>query len=243
MTISKYIRTVLYLCITIHIFISCSSDDSTNNTEALTEEEAVELIEASLQTRTGGLHQVATMYSENITAAISLNELCNTLQEDTFPYTYEGNLITADRLINLSYNVSCNFFNIPQTAEITATSSGTFTTQRIASNDTSQTSLSVSGLQLLSNTLLFNGNHTREGTSQITINQNTRNINSIFDIEITNLTIDKQTLEIISGNALVTLTGTTNQGNPFSFEGAIVFNDNQTITLIINGNEYEINIS
>ncbi len=243
MTIFKYIKTVLYLCITINIFISCSSDDSTNNTESLTEEEAVELIEVSLQTRTGGLHQAAKMYSENIKKAIIVNEICNTLQEDTFPYTYEGNLITADRLFNLSYNVRCNFFNIPQTAEITATSSGTFTTQRIVSNDNSQTSLSVSGMQLLSNTLLFNGTYTREGTSQITINQTIRNINSSFDLEIINLTIDKQTLEIISGNALVNLTGTTNQGNPFSFEGAIIFNDNQTITLIINGNEYEININ
>jgi len=243
MTISKSIKTLSYLVITVFSLTSCTNDDDSIASETLTEEEAVELVEASLQKNTGGLNETTKTYSEDLTTDITLNEVCGILYEETFPYTYNGNFITANYIIVWSYQMSCNTLNIPETAEFNATSSGVYTTRRIESNDVSQSSLSVSGLQPTSDTYLFNGNFKREGNQQITLNQNTRSVNSTVSLEITNLTVDKENYEIISGNGTVELTGSTNQGNSFSFEGSIIFNGNGSATLTINGNGYEININ
>jgi hypothetical protein len=139
--------------------------------------------------------------------------------------------------------MSCTDLDTPETAEFNATSSGTYSTQKIESSDASQTSFSILGLESTSENYVFNGNFKRDGNQQITINQNTRSLNSAVYLEIVNLNVDKVNYEIISGSGTLTLTGKANQGNSFSFEGTLIFNGNETATLTLNGTSYEINLN
>lgn len=243
MTITESIKTLFFLTITTFFLTSCSKDDDTITSTEITDEEAVELVEASLQKSTGGLNETTKSYSEELTTDITLNELCDTLYEETFPYTFNGNFIEAEYNIDWSYQMNCNNLNIPETVEFDATSSGTYTTQRIESNDSSQASFNISGLQPTADAYVFNGNFKRDGNQKITINQKTKSINSALSIEITDITVEKVAYEIISGNGLLNLTGTTNEGNSFSFEGSIIFNGNGAATLTLNGNTYEISLN
>jgi hypothetical protein len=242
MTISKSIQTLFYVSALVCSVTSCSNDDDTTATDALTQEEAVELVEGALQKSTNGLNETTKSYSEELATDITLNDLCGTLYDENFQHTFNGTFIAAQYEIDWSYLMTCNNFNTPVTAAFDATSSGTYSTQRIQSNDTSQSYFDVSGLEFSSPSLFFNGDYTRLGSQQITINQNTRSINSSLIINVTNLEIDKVDYEITTGTGVVNLTGTTNQGNAFSFQGGLVFNGNGTATLTLNGAAYVINL-
>jgi hypothetical protein len=63
MTISKSIKTLFFASSMVLSLSSCSNDDDAITANTLTEEEAVELIEASLQKSTGGLNQTTEAYS------------------------------------------------------------------------------------------------------------------------------------------------------------------------------------
>jgi hypothetical protein len=242
MKISKSITTLL--CGTLIVFglTSCAKDDDTLTPDKLTDEEVVELVEASLQKSTGGLNQTTAMYSEELTTNITLNELCGSLYQETFPYSINDAYIQAEYIFDGSYQINCTSLNIPETVELNVVTTGTYSTRRIESNDVSQTSFTISGLEFASDAYLFNGNFIKEGNQQITMNQKTRSVYSAVYVELTNLAVDKVNYQIISGNATLTLTGNTNQINSFSFEGTIIFNGNRTATLTLSGNAYEINL-
>jgi hypothetical protein len=64
---------------------------------------------------------------------------------------------------------------------------------------------------------------------------------SVLIVNLTDIIIDKSTSTITSGTASLILTGTS-QNASFSIEGSLIFNGNDTATLIINENTYVINI-
>ncbi|MDP5082237.1 MAG: hypothetical protein NWP87_06225 [Winogradskyella sp.] len=242
MTLSKSNLKVILLSITICYLTSCSKDNSPIVFSEVTEEEAAELIETSLQKSTGGLNEITKTYSEELTTDITLNESCDTAYEESFTYSYNTNSIQADYLTNWSYEMTCTDLDVPESVVFEASSAGNYTTTRIVSEDTMQTSASISGLQPSSQTLIFNGSFKREGAQEITINLNTRSLSSSLKVDFTNLIVDKSTYAITSGTGTASLMG-INQNNSFSFEGTVVFNGNGSATLTLNGNSYQIDIN
>ena len=80
MTLSKSIVTA----IVIQSLISCTNEEDMEIKNVVSEEEAVVLIESSLQKSTGGLNEMTNTFSEELTTDITLNELCGTLYEASF---------------------------------------------------------------------------------------------------------------------------------------------------------------
>lgn len=242
MNLSKSNLKVILLLITTFYLTSCSKDNQPIVFNEVTEEDAVELIEASLQKSTGGLNETTKTYSEELATDITLNESCDTAYEESFTYSYNANSIQADYLTNWSYQMTCTDLDVPQSAVFEASSTGNYTTTRIVSEDAMETSARISGLQPSSLTLIFSGSFKREGAQKITTNFNIRNLSSSLRVDFTDLIVDKSTYAIISGTGTASLTG-VNQNNSFLFEGSVVFNGNGSATLTINGNSYEININ
>lgn len=246
MTRMKSPTTLAYLVLFVFSLAlnSCSKDDEIiAPSDVLTEQDAVELIESSLQKSTGGLSQTASVYSAELDTEITVNASCDSLYEETLPYTYNGNLIQANYTKYWAYQLACSNLNIPQTADFNASSTGTYSTPRIESDDVTQSSFTISGLQPTSDAFLFNGSYSREGSQQITINQVTRSINSTLSVEVIDLLLNKGTYEINSGTGTCSLTGSTDQGNTFLFEGDLVFNGNGTASLTVNGNTHLIELN
>ncbi len=240
MKLSKSFTVVFSLLIALMFFSSCNKDEQVY--EEITEEDAVEIIESSMQKSTGGITETTEKYAEDLENDITLNDLCNTPYNESYTFTNNG-IITANYTFNWQYELACSDpVNIPQSATFSANSSGSYNTQRINSNDSSESAFAVTGLQPGASFFVFNGTYKRAGSQDITTSLNARSISSELNMTLGDIFINKSTFEIDSGSGNFTLTG-TNQGNSFSFEGSLLFNGNGVATLILNGNTYQIDIN
>lgn len=238
MTLSKSIFTVLVIL----SLISCTNEEDMEMKNEVSEEEAVVLIESSLQKSTGGLNEMTNTFSKELTTNITLNELCDTLYEASSNYYYNEAPILADYKIDWSYMMACNGFNVLQMVDFEAGSVGSYSTSRINSNDVTNTAITISGLQPSASSLVFSGFFNREGTQSISTNLKTRSLSSKFNVDLVNVLIDKSNYSISSGGGTFVLSGLS-QNIPFSFNGTIVFNGNGSVKLTVNENDYEININ
>ncbi|HKK39547.1 MAG TPA: hypothetical protein VJ949_09020 [Cryomorphaceae bacterium] len=74
-------------------------------------------------------------------------------------------------------------------------------------------------------------------------NENQENIFSWdYEAEWTTVAISKETNQIDSGSGVFTLIMTGPQGNSFTFDGSVVFNGEQSATVTVNGEVYEVNL-
>ncbi len=238
----KHSKLFILGLFTISLFnLSCSSnDDDIDKTSNITEEEAVEIIETSLQKSTVGINDTTEKFSEELTTNITINLECGTLYDDTFVTSYDGENVQSSYTVDWSYEMSCNNLNIPQSVVFAFATDGNYSSPRIISTDSSNGNFEMSGLQPTATEMILNGNFYRDGMQILTV-INERAVNSNLEVELANITIDKETNSIVSGTGTVVLTGTTQNRN-FTFQGSIVFNGNGSATIMLNGNTYEINL-
>ncbi|MCR9174152.1 MAG: hypothetical protein NXI10_16765 [bacterium] len=220
------------------LLTSCSKDEPAKE---VTEEDAVELIEGSLQASTGGLDETVAKYSEDLVTEFVPNDNCGESYDTTYNFSYSGAISQADYTMTWGYVLNCNGF-VPSTADLSAMASGTYSTNRMTSNDNTDASLTVSGLEPSNEELNFNGSLQREGNQTITINSNTREITSTITVTLTDVQVDKSSYEILSGTGTA-LVNASNGTDSFSFNGSIVFNGGGSATLTLNGNTYTINLN
>jgi hypothetical protein len=221
----------------IMLFSACQKEESS----PMTEEEAVEIVEASLQKNTGGLAKTTEDFTEELVTD-TVNNSCGTAHQDNFTFNYDNFNIEADYAVNWSYNITCNAFNIPESAALTVSSTGTYTTLRMNSADNLSASLNITGMEWTAANVVFNGSFGRSGTQQITTNLSNRSLSSDIAITLNNINVSKSSYTIQSGSATVSLSG-SDQGVPFSYNGVIVFNGSDDATLTMNGNNYNIALS
>jgi len=242
MKLNKLFFLGLFTISTLGFIMSCSSNDDgdNNTTETLTEEEAVLIIESSVQKSTAGVNDNAEKFSEELTTNITINLECDVFYEDNFVTNYDSGNIQASYTVDWSYIMTCNDINVPQTISFSYASDGDYTTPRISSTDTSSGSFEISGLQPSESEIVVNGDFIREGVQIVTI-INERAVNSHLEIVLNDVIINKDTSSIVSGTGTAILTGAS-QNTTFLFEGSIVFNGDETATITINGNSYQINL-
>lgn len=243
MKISKLFLIALISLNLIIVTTSCNKDDDntvTPETTALSEEESVELIESSLRKSTGGFNDTSKTFSESLTTDIIINEDCSMIYDDTYVISYDENIVQASYTVDWSYEMTCNTIGIPQSVTFSSSTDGNYNTQHIISEDNSTSYFEITGLQPSSETMVLNGDYERNGMQVLTI-INTRSMTSVLTVNLTDVIIDKSTSTITSGTASLILTGTS-QNASFSIEGNLIFNGDDTATLIINENTYVINI-
>ena len=222
--------------------ISCNKDSDDDSTPAVTEEEAVELVEASLSEESAGASATTAEYARAYEEEIEQNVQCNVGQQTSYNLTYNGNLAQANYHFEWDYLIACNSLSIPESATLNSSGNGTYSTNRLESDDASTFNASVTGLEPSVSAMTFNGNFERSGTQRLTTNQNTRSITSTFSTQLNDLVVSKADYQIDSGTGSFTLTGTNNE-HQFSFAGTIEFTGNQTATVTINGSSYNISLN
>lgn len=205
---------------------------------AISESDAVEIIEANLQANAGGLVTNIEDIAEQLVAAVSSGELCDSLYSKTIEDDFQGSQIQASYTSEISYEMACNTFDIPQTATFSALTSAMYNSSRIVSDDDGDFSGNATGLQPSSLTMNMTGDYSRTGAQELNFAEQ-KDITSILAVNLNTLEISKQDFEIQSGNGIISLTGST-ADEAFSFEGTIVFNGGNTATITINNTTYEI---
>lgn len=226
----------LFLILMFTPFTAC---ERVENLQELSEGEAVEIIEAALQEASAGLQQHLEDLVENL-EEISIEEVCDSVIVKQDSASSQNPRLTLSYTTDWVFDLSCNGFNIPQAATFTAATTVDYATSRMISDDETSFNGDVNGLALSASAYLINGDYLRDGTQDF-IGSSPKTANSLLDMELTNLEVDKGDREILSGTATYSLTGSTSQ--PFSYTGTITFLGNGDLTLVVNGTTYNISLN
>ncbi|MCI4648038.1 hypothetical protein [Phaeodactylibacter sp.] len=236
MTKFKVLISIVVFSFPVLLFTSCEKTDET--IENISESDAAEIIEASLQANAGGLVTNIEDIVEQLVTAVTSGELCDTLYSSTIEEDFQGAKIQASYTSELSYEMTCNAVEIPQTATFSILTESMYSSSRIESDDNGNFTGNATNLQPSSLTMNINGDYSQTGTQALNFMEQ-KNISSTLTATLSTLQISKQDFEIESGNAILSWTGSTSD-ETFSFEGTIVFNGGNTATLTINGTTYQI---
>jgi hypothetical protein len=228
---------ILLLAVLGGLIISCEDDEPIQTNLALTEEEAVDIVESTLARQSAGLDESTYKFSKSYEEEYQVNSECNTMVQDDYDFDYNGNFVQADYAYTWDFTLTCNAFSVPQSASFNSSGSGSYSTPKLNSDDTMAFSANVTGLQPVASEFIYNGSYQRMGTQEYTSNFVNKYITSDYNSTISNITVSKSDYQITSGSADFTLTGYSN-GTPFSFTGSVTFNGDNTATIIINGNQY-----
>lgn len=232
---------LLMICAISASFFACEGNNTVTPTQDndLTDEQVASLVTNSLQEPTQGASASVQKTSE--AASMAVPEDCGTSTDTSFVRTYQENNLNAQYDINFSWMPVCNENGIPQSLNATYQSSGIYTTNRMNSDDQSNSEFTVDNL-LFGTSYLINGTIVRSGSQELTTNLNNRSVESTTTVVLTNLSVHKVNHTIESGEATVSITGTLGNGNAFSRSGSIVFLGNGTAILTLNGNEFTITL-
>ncbi len=234
-------RTFLLLVsLSAFVFTSCDEDGEDNNSDALTNEEAVALVEGAVSPESAGFTQelesaaaIADEYLEKNTTVI-----CDESFDTTLTWEINRPRITANYAYAYSWSVNCNENNIPTSVTFITNSQGTYETNRLLSDDQANGDWIVENLITGAN-YIVSGSYVREGSQNSKVRDQNA-FTSIISVTIDEITVQKGTRDILSGSGSYLVTGQTTGGESFRIEGDLVYNGNGTITVTINGEEYII---
>lgn len=224
---------------------SCSKDDETASPAAtITDEEAVEVIENSLAKDSGGMAKTVettietavqeSMYTDQPTVE------CGQLYTDSYSEDFSNGNYSYNYAITRDYILTC-VNGSPESLTYDLDFSGVYDTPRMSSNDSTTLDWQVSNLGATETSSTFSGSYLREGT-QVSKVFNMNTFESTLTYTLSNLVVDKNTYQILSGSAQVSFLAESSNGNTYSFSGSLTFNGNNTATLILNGNTYTIHL-
>jgi hypothetical protein len=222
------------------MLFSCDKNEDNGPEETqLSEDEVAEVLESSFSKTNGGLTEELESTSEEM-ESMDLQAYCDSLFQDTLNYEYNGANAQASANIGWVLDLTCNGLNVPQSAIMALGTEVSFNTSRISSIGTSTFNGSLSGLQFSSPVITWNGTYTRSAASDFRFRQQNKG-NTDLNLTLTEVAFDKEDLFITSGTGTYILTVTIN-GNSETFEGTITFNGDQTATVVINGEEFVIDL-
>ncbi|HEY2583287.1 MAG TPA: hypothetical protein VGI43_15860 [Mucilaginibacter sp.] len=254
---------VLILCI-----IACTKNgNNPSNVGAVSTDDAADMVGSSLASNYNGL---ATVSDDVTNAGTSLTaSSIASIHGSTFnslnanPNTVAGidkkqlacGLMIADTVsrqggssvVNYSYNSIYNFTlncnnNVPNDMTSLLAYNGNFSGPVWLLTDTGTTNFTVTGLSPQATDFVLNGEYKRHGSFSSKIDTTKHGYRSV-DIVVTALTLLKPARTIVSGTATIAVSGYTRKRGNFTYNGTLVFNNDGTANLTLNGTAYNINLT
>lgn len=214
------------------LFTSCEKDDENNL--VMSNDEAAEIVATSLSSSTYGF---STQIEDAAELVDSIHIVYNV--DSTFTITsLPDSRMTYEYTVSYSYGIQLNGFE--SEFFLNFSTNGEYTAPRATSIDQSQGELVVSNLSEGYSNYLLNGSCSRAGSQTVIVDVE-NNFSSTIIFVMEDISIDKTSLEILSGSAEVSITGTSNNAS-LDMQGSIVFNGNNSATLTINGVVYGIDV-
>jgi hypothetical protein len=236
---SGFNSSLLFLTLLLSTALAVACDQENNiiplEDLPLSEEQAAEIVGAALVGEQQGLDAAIVDMAE---VALETTN-CGSSIDSTYIFARNTDRLTANYTVGLQWLPSCGPGGLVRDIAFSRTTDGTYDTDRISSDDESASTLTVDNITGGSN-LNVSGSFSRTGTQELAARQR-RSINSNCEIALVNLKVDKGTKRIESGQATFLLTGNSSGGQSFHVEGSIIFHGAGSATVIINGNQYEVN--
>lgn len=227
--------------ISMSLFSSC--EKVSNTPEDITDEEVIDILSGALTSDTEGITAEAVevaAVAESYESGNPNEPICGTLFDSTLTYNINTAQITANYTSSFGWTLECNNFGIPITLIWSSSTEGNYELNRLRSEDSGISNLTVNDLITGSN-FVISGSYTREGTQESKI-ASMRSFASLTQLTLDELSISKMTQKVVSGSGTFLMTGTGSESGTFSVEGSIVFHGDGTATVTVNGNTYTITL-
>lgn len=223
------------------VWTSCENNDTNNASDT---QDIADEIAASVGSSNSGITSeivsTAELTKEYESAKSSAIDTLYSVDTTITKSSTSGAIITYNYLYNIKYGyvfddngLSNMYYN--------SIIDGSFNAPRISSNDNRTSNWVMTGLPVSSSTYILNGTTERTGSSQSRV-RNKRSFTSGSEITLTDVKVNKSSLKVVSGTLNWRITGTMN-GQSYSYSAVLVYQDNGTAQLTLDGTTYTINLS
>lgn len=237
-------KSALYfLCVAAGISVfapACKKDDKESSSPAVSQAEVATAVSSAVtnggivaQTEQAAL--TANGYLNARKAAKATGDDCGYTNTDEIKFASEPNSVPYFS-IDYTYSVvlTCATDQTYKSFDFAFAGKTVMTTEKLSIADTSAAKFSVTGLDDASKSLVFNqAFDNRAGL--ISKDASVQSFYSVIKYTATNVTVDKTTLQIVSGSAAVKITGTNAAGKSFSYEGTITYKGSRKAVFTITG--------
>lgn len=226
------------------VAVACQDDDEPAN--SITSEEAAIIISSSLASNTSGVSFVSNksanvtedLLADNASGRIAACGLSQNL--DLSGASPAGATTTYSYDLSYKFKLNCNTESQPSDVSVNLSYSGAFDGPKLAAEHSGIAELTVSGLEEAAVDFLLNGLYKRGGSfeNKETLKSGSTNV----EITLKDVTINKQTHQIISGTGSYLLTGTIPDKGDFNFTGDITFEGADAAELKVKGEKFTSNL-
>lgn len=233
-------KTIKIMVATILIIGATACNEKTEDpTYTPTSLDAAKIMEESLASRSGGMTDEMASLGGTLEAKSGEIELeCGVPFDTTFSFTISGDVngeFTREWSLLLNCPEGENPFLDVNTSYVGTIVGPYRTREREGVRDWTWTEIGPIG-----DLRYMNGTGEHGGTR--TFNANDATFSWDYDAEWTDVAVLKETNQIYSGSGVFTLVIVGPEGNSFTFDGTVVFNGNQTATVTVNGEVYEMDL-
>ncbi len=232
---------LIIILLTFSILQSCKEDEPVE----ITEEDAADIVQSSLESETGGITDDVAMVTdfivqENYVVQEKSEQLeCGVDTSITRTFSKPTGIRTG----------SCTYiWDILKTCAEADTSiswtgnyNGSYETPRILGTTSGTRDWSIDGIESSNNFLTLNGSVSRNGSHTSKIRQQ-RSFSSETSYQFTDVVVSKQSQQIQSGTGSFQILVNVSDETSKTFTGTITFNGNGSATLVINGQTFTFDI-
>jgi hypothetical protein len=223
---TKHFFLISFTFVIAILFSSCKKEVE------LSEDDIVESIEAAL--KTNGADDMSLISSPYKSAS------CGLSKDTTVTRTASGTDFSWSRTANWNWVVNCDTNNVYNNVVFTESGTSSFDGPRIEWTATHGGSFTVTNLAVSELNFIINGTMTRNASGTINSRRRSGNYTSTIVHNWTNMNVNKDNRNIVSGSGTVNYSGTIG-GNTISRTGTLVYNGDGTATLTMdNGNIFTI---
>ena len=205
-------------------------------------DDAADMVAGSLSLNSNGVANITGDVTLNAALLANTHQPCGTTKADTISRkSTTGATVTYSYNLTYSFMVLCDTANHPDSLSSSLIYSGSYSGPNISTSNSGSSIFTVGGLQSSAPDFVINGEYKSNGSFKS--KRDTTNAgSSAIDIVIKGLTVQKPARSIVSGTATISITGDVPKKGSFSYTGTLVFNNNNTATLTINGTVYTIDL-
>ncbi|GAB2981528.1 hypothetical protein GCM10027049_17050 [Mucilaginibacter puniceus] len=206
-------------------------------------DDAAILIAEALATNNYGANNITQDINDNaITLANKSSSFCGvSVTDSVIRKSTLGANFNCDYKLKYTNKLNCNASNLPDNITGSLTYAGKFTGPKLISEFTGSRVYRIAGLTPAADNQVFNGEYKCYNNYKFksdTTNKGTANI--YFGVK--NLIVSKASHKIISGTAMIMVTGSSTKKANFTYNGQLTLSASSAI-LTLNGNEYNIDIN
>ncbi|MCI4670507.1 MAG: hypothetical protein MRZ79_20390 [Bacteroidia bacterium] len=236
-------RIFLLLVLSVGL-VACGPEISNPEIQPLTEKEAVSILDAEMQAVSGGITTNVENLVKELVSVILSGKLCDTTITDNMYSDYQGTFLQTKFESDYSFYMTCGFLNIPQSAAILSSTKFLLTTSEMRLDNTSTFAATATGvssgpLQLVSDTIVVNGDYEKLGILEVNFNT-PKVLNSTFEANLIDFKVGIFSQQIEAGTLEFEFHGSSTQYGNFSYPGTITYHGNKTATLTINNTNYPL---